>query len=119
MNRYRSNAPMTERGLCAVTGPTGETCPYCGARDGTRQTSEIGRTRAWACERCGTEWAVSLVRPDSRAAGQLSELGAAAQEIRWLRATLHQLIALADEATRLSDHQLRARLLALAGECAR
>lgn len=105
---------MTERGPCAVTAP--QACPCCGASHRIWQTADTGRTQAWTCQRCGTNWAVCLVGSGSRAAARLSEVDAVTQEIRWLRGTLHQLIALADEATGLSDHQLRARLLALAGE---
>lgn len=104
---------MPACGECA--GTASNACPCCGASDRTWQTADTGRTQAWACERCRTNWAVCLVGPGSRAAARLSEVGAATQEIRWLRGTLYQLIALADEAIGLSDHQLRARLLALAG----
>ena len=46
----------------------------------------------------------------------LADLGAAAEEIGRLRWALRQVIALADEATALTDAQLRQRLLALADQ---
>lgn len=97
-----------------MIGSDDEACPYCATSDGIRQTSDIGRTQAWACDRCSTEWAISVIRPDSRAAALLNDLGAAAEEIRRLRWKLTQLIALADDAATLPDQELRDRLLALA-----
>jgi hypothetical protein len=46
----------------------------------------------------------------------LTDHGAAAEEIGRLRWTLTQVIALADDAPRLADEQLRDRLLALADQ---
>lgn len=97
-----------------MIGPDDETCPYCTSSDGIRQTSDTGRTQAWACDRCDTEWAISVIRPDSRAAALLNDLGVAAEEIRRLRWKLIQLIALADDAATLPDQELRDRLLVLA-----
>jgi hypothetical protein len=54
------------------------------------------------------------VSPGGRPA-YLTDHGAAAEEIGWLRWTLTQVIALADDAPGLTDEQLRDRLLALAG----
>ncbi|MCA1675798.1 MAG: hypothetical protein LC799_27680, partial [Actinobacteria bacterium] len=89
-------------------------CPYCATSDRIRQTSDTGRTHAWACDRCNTEWAISVIRPDSRAAALLNDLGAAAEETRRLRWKLTQLIALADDAATPPDQELRDRLLTLA-----
>jgi hypothetical protein len=88
-------------------------CPYCGTTSGVRQTSDIGRIQAWACDRCDTDWAFTV--PDSRTvATLLGDLGAVAQEIRRLRWTLAQVITLADEIPKLTDVELRTRLLTLA-----
>jgi hypothetical protein len=52
--------------------------------------------------------------PDSRtAAALLGDLGAVAQEIRRLRWTLAQVITLADEMPKLTDVELRTRMLML------
>ena len=53
--------------------------------------------------------------PGGRSA-YLTDHGAAAEEIGRLRWTLTQVIALADDAPRLADEQLRDRLLALADQ---
>src|SRR5947209_1732906 len=87
-------------------------CPYCGATSGVRQTSDTGRIQAWSCDRCATDWAFTV--PDSRtAAALLGDLGAVAQEIRRLRWTLAQVITLADEMPKLTDVELRTRMLML------
>lgn len=87
-------------------------CPYCGATSGVRQTSDTGRIQAWACDRCATDFAFTV--PDSRtAAALLGDLGAVAQEIRRLRWTLAQVITLADEMPKLTDVELRTRMLML------
>jgi hypothetical protein len=86
-------------------------CPYCGATSGVRQTGDTGRIQAWACDRCDTIWAFTV--PDSRTAALLGDLGAVAREIRRLRWTLAQVITLADQASWLTDRELRTRLLAL------
>jgi hypothetical protein len=91
-------------------------CPYCGTITGVRQTSDTGHIQAWACDHCDTDWAFTL--PETRAAVLLSDLGAAAQEIRRLRWALAQVITLADEMPTLTDVELRTRLLALVS-CAR
>jgi hypothetical protein len=88
-------------------------CPYCGTTGGVRQTSDTGRIQAWACDHCDTDWAFTV--PNSRTAALLGDLGAAAEEIGRLRWTLAQVITLADEMPKLTDVELRDRLLALAG----
>jgi hypothetical protein len=55
-----------------------------------------------------------VVRPDSRAAVLLTDLGAAAAEIGRLHRVLRQIITLADDAPTLPDVELRARLVTLA-----
>jgi hypothetical protein len=89
-------------------------CPYCGITNGVRQTSDTGRIQAWSCDRCDTDWAFTV--PDLHTAA-LADLDAVAQEIRRLRWTWRQIIALADDAPQLADEQLRDRLLALAESC--
>ena len=53
---------------------------------------------------------------DSRTAALLGDLGAVAQEIRRLRWTMAQVITLADEMPKLTDVELRTRLLMLLTE---
>jgi ribosomal protein L37AE/L43A len=102
-----------------VTDPATVACPYCRTSDRTRRTTDTGRIRAWSCDNCGTDWAFSLVRPDSRAAALLTtDLAAAAQEVGRLRWALAQVVTLADEMPKLADVELRTRLLALAESCA-
>jgi hypothetical protein len=55
--------------------------------------------------------------PDSRTAALLGDLGAAAQEIGRLRWALVQVVTLADELPKLTDVELRDRLLELAESC--
>ncbi len=90
-------------------------CPYCGTTSGVRQTSDTGRIEAWACDRCDTDFAFTV--PDSRTAALLGDLSTAVEEIGRLHWTLAQVITLADEIPKLTDVELRDRLLALA-ECA-
>jgi transposase-like protein len=89
-------------------------CPYCGTTSGVRQTSDTSRIQAWACDRCDTDFAFTV--PDSRTAALLGDLGAVAQEIRRLRWTMAQVITLADEMPKLTDVELRTRLLMLLTE---
>jgi hypothetical protein len=92
--------------------PVPQRCPYCRTITGVRQTSDTGRIQAWACDRCATDFAFTV--PDSRtAAALLGDLGAVAQEIRRLRWTLAQVITLADEMPKLTDVELRTRMLML------
>jgi hypothetical protein len=86
-------------------------CPCCGITSSVRQTSDTGRIQAWACDHCDTDWAFTV--PNSRTAGLLGDLGAAAQEIRRLRWALAQVITLADEIPKLTDAELWDRLLML------
>jgi hypothetical protein len=87
-------------------------CPYCGVTSGVRQTGDTGRIQAWSCDHCDTDFAFTV--PDSRtAATLLGDLGAVAREIRRLRWTLAQVITLADEIPKLTDVELRTRLLML------
>lgn len=114
------NAPMTEHGpstvstSTTVTGTPDEACPYCDTTTGVRQTSDTGRVQAWACDCCATEWAFTVIRPDSHAAVLLTDLETAAEEIGRLLWTLRRVIALSDDAPGLTDEQLRTGLLVLA-----
>lgn len=108
----------SEQDTSTVPDPTDEGCPYCGATDGTRQTSDTGRTQAWSCDRCGTNWAFSLVNHAQQPA-YFEQLCAAVEQIGRLRWTLRQIVALASDADGLTDRELRDRLLTLAQACAR
>jgi hypothetical protein len=110
--------PIDTRAVSTSTTVTAtEACPYCRTSDRIRRTSDTSdtsRVQAWACDRCNTDWAFSVIRPDSRAAALLGDLGATAQEIGWLRWVLRQVVMLADNAPGLTDEQLRNRLSGLA-----
>jgi ribosomal protein L37AE/L43A len=95
-----------------------EACPYCRTSARTRQTSYTGRVRAWSCDHCDTDWAYTV--PDTRAAVRpTTGHGAVAQEIRRLRWALAQVVTLADEMPKLTDVELRNRLLTLTESGAR
>ncbi|MGH4012214.1 MAG: hypothetical protein ACRDTH_29315 [Pseudonocardiaceae bacterium] len=100
MNRY----------LCSQA----EACPACEQTEGVELTSTTARVEAWRCTRCGTSWVVSVVNPHLR-----DRAGDYAEEVGRLHWTLQRVIALADDADKLTDQQLRTRLLALAESCAR
>lgn len=100
-----------------ATDTTTKACPYCRTSDRTRQTSDTGRIEAWACDRCDTDFAFTV--PDSRTATLLGDLGAVAQEVRRLRWALAQVVTLADEMPKLTDVELRTRLLTLTESGAR
>jgi hypothetical protein len=76
---------------------TTEACPYCGTTSGVQPMPAPPKVQAWKCTR-GTDWAISVSRPDSRAAALLGDLGATAEAVGRLRWTLRQLCALADDA---------------------
>ncbi len=48
--------------LAAVTDPEGM-CPLCWSGEAIRQTSCTPRVEAWACDRCDTRWAITVVNP--------------------------------------------------------
>lgn len=103
-----------------VTGTTDiDPCPCCGTTSGVQPMPAPPKVDAWTCTACGLNWAISVIRPDSRAAALLTDLGATAQEIGRLRRTLRQLCTLADQAPTITNEQLRDRLTALADSCAR
>jgi hypothetical protein len=94
-----------------VTGTIDDACPYGGETTGVQPMAAPPRVQAWHCSVCTTEWAISVIRPDS-----LTDLGVAAQEIGRLRRILRQLCTLADDAPTITDRELRTRLLALASD---
>lgn len=103
-----------------MTGTTDiDPCPYCGDISGVTPLSAPTRVLAWRCTTCGTDWAISVVSPDSRAAVLLGDLTATAREIGRLRWTLRRVITLATDSPQLADVELRSRLLTLASEAAR
>jgi hypothetical protein len=67
-----------------------------------------------ACTRCGMNWAVTLVNHGQRPAAYFDRLAGTVEEIGRLRWLLRQVVMLADDAHRLTDQELRARLLTLA-----
>lgn len=88
-----------------------DACPYCRGTTGVQPiTSTSPKVQAWSCTACGTNWAItSTPRP-----AYLVDLGAAVDEIGRLRWTLRQVVILADEMPKLTDVELRHRLMALA-----
>ena len=88
-----------------------DACPYCGTTTGVRPIANNPPTvRAWSCTACGTDWAVSVVNPYPYL-DRLIE----AVELTAARSVLRRLIALADEAPRLTEVEMRARLMDLVG----
>ncbi len=87
------------------TGTTSDTdpCPYCGTTSGVQPVTTSPKVQAWSCAECGTQWAVSVVNPRPY--------------MDHLTATVvaRRLVTLADLAPILTDTELRARLVALAG----
>jgi len=66
--------------------------------------------QAWSCAVCGTDWSISRVSPRP----SCDHLVAAVQRLSALRSVLREVIVLASKSPRLTDEQLRERLLALA-----
>jgi transposase-like protein len=82
--------------------PVAEACPACDRIEGVELTSTTARVEAWRCTLCGTSWAISVVNPHpcDRQAGAA----------HWI---LQQVAQLADDMSKLTDVELRDRLLAL------
>lgn len=95
-----------------VTGPADlDPCPYCGGTSGVQQIAHTPpKVRGWRCRKCGTDWWIGVV--NSRT--YLDYL-AGSSELAAARSVLRRVIALADEAPMLTDVEMRARLVALAG----
>lgn len=89
--------------------PQAEECPGCHNTDQVRSAGNTLNTEAWACDGCGMGWAVSLVNPHVR-----DRAGDHAEEVGRLRWYLQQIVALGDDAPKLTDRELRDRLLTLA-----
>jgi hypothetical protein len=89
-------------------------CPHCGTTTGVQLVTDTPpRVRAWSCTACDTNWAITDVKP-RRFLDHLT----ATVELAAARSVLREIITLADQATMLTDEQLRFRLRALA-ECTR
>ncbi|MGH3722028.1 MAG: hypothetical protein ACRDRI_24935 [Pseudonocardiaceae bacterium] len=101
---------------CHDDSGTAESCPGCGATTGVLRTTGTAPTiQTWSCTTCGLNWVISMVNPHLRPAHH-ADWAAAAEEISRLRATLRQVITLADDALTLTEEQLRDRLLALTSD---
>ena len=85
-------------------------CPCCDTTAGVQLITIYPRVRAWSCAVCGVNWAITVVN-----SCPYLDLLIAAVEVSVARSVLRQAIALADQAPILTDVELRARLVALAG----
>jgi hypothetical protein len=94
-----------------VVEPTGvDSCPQCGMTSGVQRSTEISpRVRVWGGAGCGTRWAATVIRSQL----YLDHL-AAVVELAAARSVLRDVITLADQAPRLTDEQLKFRLVMLA-----
>lgn len=90
-----------------------EGCPGCGQTQGVELTRSTSRVSAWKCTRCGLNWAVSVVNPRLRRDYPVA-LAAVVERLSGTRLILREVITLADEASTLTDLELRDRLRALA-----
>jgi hypothetical protein len=93
--------------LTTVSGPAElDPCPCSSGVSGVQRVigAPVRVRGAWSWGECGTQWAFTVVNP--RPQSFLDRLTATV--------VLRGVIALADEAPRLSDDQLRARLAGLA-----
>lgn len=83
--------------------------PHCDAPGATRVTCASLRAQVWTCRACGGRW---------RSSNRYSQsfLDRVANEVR-VRSALREVIALTERASvlTLTDPQVRARLIALAG----
>lgn len=96
--------------------PQTESCPSCGATTGVVRITGTSREQSWLCK-CGTEWACTRVGPSPQP--YFDRLAATVEELGATQSVLRAVIALADEVPKLTDVELRARLLALADRAAR
>lgn len=93
--------------------PCDARCVYCGdISEVQRITGASPRVQAWLCSECDTRWATTTVNPQLH----LDRLATTVKQLNTAKALLRQVITLADDADALSDLELRARLLALAGD---
>lgn len=98
--------PCDKRPDSTVERPdSSDPCPHCGGLRGVRDiTTTSPKVRAWSCSECGTCWATGVVN------SHLDHLRGSV--------VLRELITLAELAPRLTDDQLRSRLLVLAERAA-
>lgn len=83
--------------MTTVTGTTDpDPCPYCGGASGVQSTSAPAGVQSWSCTECGLDWAITVVNPHLQRTAYLADLTATADEIRRLRWTWRQIIALAE-----------------------
>jgi len=94
-----------------ATDPTeAESCPDCGATHGVQRiVGTSPKVQAWLCSACRTDWAITVVNPRSF----LDQLTATV-ELAAARSVLREIITLADQASVLTEEQLRFRPLSLA-----
>jgi ribosomal protein L37AE/L43A len=90
-----------------------EGCPGCGGTEGVDLTRTTSQVSVWKCTRCGVTWAVSVVNPHLRG-NDPAALAARVERLSAARLILREVITLADEASTLTDLELRDRLRALA-----
>jgi hypothetical protein len=64
---------------------------------------------AWSCAACGTQWAISNIRPQF----SFARFAAAVQQLGCAWSILREVIALVGEIPGLSEDQLRTRLVGL------
>jgi hypothetical protein len=107
---------MTGPRPSAVVDPTNvDPCPCCGTTSGVQPiTGTSPKVHAWSCTACGTDWAVTVVRPQL-----YLDCLTATVELTAARSVLGDVITLTDQASGLTDEQLRVRLGALAKVAAR
>jgi hypothetical protein len=91
---------------------TDEGCPMCGATTGVQPITGTSKVQTWQWTECDTSWAITAVRPQQPA--YFEQLCAAVEQLGRLRWILQQVVQLADEMPKLTDVELRDRLLALA-----
>jgi ribosomal protein L37AE/L43A len=101
---------MTEQGPSTVTDPTDDACPGCGATSGVQSTLASPKVQAWTCTACRTDWAITVINPQT----YFDRLAATVEQLSATRAVLRQVITLADHAVTLSDKELRDQLIRLA-----
>ncbi|MGH3964483.1 MAG: anthrone oxygenase family protein [Pseudonocardiaceae bacterium] len=77
-----------------------DSCPGCGATTGIVQLTSTPRVQSWECA-CGTGWACTRVGPSPQ--HYLDQLTATAELHSAARRTLRQVIAVADQASTLTD----------------
>lgn len=105
-------------GNCSGEATTGHTssCPFCNLASGLRRKAFISKVQEWPCAACGGHWWISMVSP--RPAWLFLDHLSGTVDLAAARSVLREIITLGDQATGLTDEQLRFRLLTLAGHTA-